>query len=156
MVAPALVLLGATLAFAAVAGVVVAAARRSSRLRRGPAILLVTGAVWLVVVALLWLDGRIGRYFLPPFWLAVAAGPPVGTAVGTDRAGTPVATAGWTAVFAAAVAAGLPFGVPLGSAALLGHAVETVTVVFVSLPGVLLGAGVGSTWGNHLPDRAES
>jgi hypothetical protein len=145
MVAPALVLVGATLTFAGVAGVVVAAAHRSSRLRRGPAILLVTGAVWLVVVALLWLDGRIGRYFVAPFWLVVAAGPPVGAAVGTDRAGTPVATAIWTAVFAATFAAGLPFGVSLGTAAVLGHAVETVTVVFVALPGVLVGAGVGAT-----------
>ena len=156
MVAPALVLLGATLTFAAVAGVVVAAARRSSRLRRGPAILLVTGAVWLVVVALLWLDGRIGRYFVPPFWLVVAAGPPVGAAVGTDRAGTPVATAIWTAMFAGTFAPGLPFGVSLGSAAVLGHAIETVTAVFVALPGVLIGAGVGSTWGNQLLDRAVS
>ncbi|PSP66320.1 hypothetical protein BRC85_10580 [Halobacteriales archaeon QS_1_69_70] len=145
MVAPAVILVGATLTFAGVAGVVVAAARRSSRLRWGPPILLVTGAVWLVVVALLWLDGRIGRYFVPPFWLVIAAGPPVGAAVGTNRAGTPVATAAWTTVYAGTFAAGLPFGVPLGSAAVLGHAVETVTAVFVALPGVLVGAGVGAT-----------
>ena len=59
-------------------------------------------------------------------------------------------------MFAGTFAAGLPFGVSLGTAAVLGHAVETVTVVFVSLPGVLLGAGAGSTWGKHLPTRAES
>ncbi|PSQ36233.1 hypothetical protein BRD11_01540, partial [Halobacteriales archaeon SW_12_69_24] len=73
--------------------------------------------------------------------------PPVGAALGTDGVGTPVATAGWTVVYAGTFAAGLPFGVPLGSAALLGHAVETVTVVFVALPGLLLGAGVGGTDG---------
>jgi hypothetical protein len=43
-----------------------------------------------------------------------------------------------------AFAARLPFGVSLGSAAVLGHAVETVTVVFVALPGGLLGAGAGA------------
>jgi len=108
MVAPALVPGGAALAFAAVAGVVLAAAHRSSRLRHGWLFLTATGAVRLVMVALLWLDGRVGRYFAPPHWLVVAAGPPVGAAVGTDRAGTPAATAAWSAVFAATFAAGSP------------------------------------------------
>jgi hypothetical protein len=144
MVAPVVVLVGASLSFATVAAVVLAAARHSSRLRRGPAVLAVTGAVWLLVVTVLWLDGRIGRYFTPSFWLVAAAGPPVGAALGTVRVGAPVATVAWTAVFAVAFAARLPFGVSLGSAAVLGHAVETVTVVFVALPGGLLGAGAGA------------
>jgi len=156
MVAPVLVLVGATLTFAAVAGVVVAAASRSSTLTRGPTVLELLGVIWLVVVTLLWLDGRVGRYFTPTFWLVVAAGPLVGAAVGRDRVESVPATAAWTAVFAVAFAAHLPFGVDLGTAAVLGHAVETVTVVFVSLPGVLVGAGIGARGRKYLPPTEEA
>ncbi len=155
MVAPAFVLVGATLTFAAVAGVVVAAAARSSGLERGATVLAVLGGVWLLVVGLLWFDGRIGRYFAPAFWLVVAAGPVVGVAVGRDWVVSVSATGAWTVVFAVAFAAHLPFGVGLGSAAVLGHAVETVTVVFVALPGVLIGAGLGGhTAGRRRPLRS--
>jgi hypothetical protein len=37
----------------------------------------------------------------------------------------------------------------------LGHAVETVTAVFVALPGLLLGAGVGGTDGTIVPRSEE-
>jgi CTP:molybdopterin cytidylyltransferase MocA len=112
MVVPVPVVLGASPSFAAVAGGV-AAATRSSQLRRGWVVLLGMGLVWLPLVALLWLDGRSGRYFAPTFRLIVA----VGAAVGADRVGAPVATPGWTVVFAAAFASGLAFDVSAGSAA---------------------------------------
>lgn len=150
MVAPALVLVGATGTFAVVAGVVVAAGARSSSLRRGPTILAVLGIGWLLVVGVLWLDGRIGRYFTAAFWPVVAAGLIVGVAVGRGRVDSVPATAVWTAIFAVTFATHLPFGVDLGPAAVLGHAVETVTVVFVALPGVLVGAGVGARGRKHL------
>lgn len=155
MADPVLVLVGATVSFAVVASLVVAPARRSGHHPRGTTVLATMGAVWLAVVVLLWFDGRIGRYFTPALWAVVAVGPLVGAAVRTDRVGTATASAGWATVFAVAFAVRLPLGVPVGSAAVLGYAVETLTVAFVSVPGFLLGAAAGASAGRHLPDATD-
>ncbi|MFQ3318185.1 MAG: hypothetical protein ACI8UR_001330 [Natronomonas sp.] len=146
-------LLGGTLLFALGAASIACACRLCVATDYASAILTLLGAVTGGLVGFLWLDGRIGRYFLGVLWLIVLVAPLVGILAASSRRKAGTATAGWVLAFAAVFALRLPLAVPLGTAALIGLTIEVLAVTFTAFPAFIVGALLGThpVTRKHLP-----
>ncbi|MFT4884463.1 MAG: hypothetical protein ACI8U4_001979 [Natronomonas sp.] len=141
---PTVVLVGATLLFAAGATGLATGCRACQRYPRGQAVLGVVATVTGACAVLLFLDGRITRYFPTLLWSVPIAGVAAGGLAGWSRPRSQTsATAAvvlWTAVFALTFAARLPWGVSPGSASTIGLGIEVLAALLVSVPGFVVGS----------------
>lgn len=144
------VLVGGVLLFALGALATVAAVRVTLTHERGQTILATTGGLLAMAVVLLWMDGRVRRYFSVTFWVVVAFAPVVGAAAGRTRRSAALTAVTWVGLFAVVFAARLPLGVPVGGAAVIGFAIEAFTVAFVGLPAVFIGGALAPLTRKHL------
>lgn len=136
--------------FAAAVSAIAAAIRLCRRHPAGAAVLLVVGGATSVSVVLLWLDGRVQRYFAREFWIVVSLAPVVGAAGSLGRRRAAGATAAWIGLFALVFASRLRIDAAVGSAAAIGLLVETVVVACYCLPPALLGAALEGLTRKHL------
>lgn len=141
---PTFTLVVGTLLFAAGAAATLLAIRLCLDYPRAASVLAGFGILAAISVVLLWLDGRIDRYFVPSFWLVVALGFPIGALTTVRGEVATITTAGWVAVFAVVFAVRLPLGIRIGSAAVIGLVIEVLAVSFTAFPVVVAGAVVGS------------
>lgn len=144
------VLVAAVALFAVAAVAAVGGTRLGRDHPAGPAVLLGLGLVTAAAVVLLWLDGRVQRYFDGTYWAVVLLAPVAGASAAGSRRGATAATIGLIGAFAIAFATRLPTDGTVGSAAAIGLHVESVVVACYCLPGMLLGAAGGELARKHL------